>query len=190
MTEAPVRADARRNRDRLLAAAREVVAEQGTDASLRDVARRAGVGIGTLYRHFGTREALLEALLQDRFERLGARADELGDRPPYEAVTTWLRELATASAATRGLPDAVLAALRDRGSALHGACDAMRSAGARLLDRAQSAGVVRSDLTPSDLLALASGLAWASGYAEEPQARLDRLFGVFETGLSGQNPES
>jgi AcrR family transcriptional regulator len=177
------RADARRNRERLLAVAEEVVVEQGTEASLRDIARRAGVGIGTLYRHFATREALLEALMQDRFVRLRARADELGDRPPYEAVVTWLRELATASAAVHGLPDAVLAALRDQGSDLHAACDAMRSAGGRLLERAQAAGVVRADLTPSDLLSLAAGLAWASDYAEDQPARLRRLFAVMETGL-------
>ncbi len=185
MPEPAGRADARLNREKLVAAAHQVVAERGTDASLRDIARRAGVGIGTFYRHFATREALLEALMQDRFDRLRARADELGAAPPYQAVLTWLRELAGESATVRGLPDAVLAALRDQDSALHTSCDAMRSAGARLIERAQSAGVVRADLTPGDLLALAAGLAWASSYADDQQARLGRLFGVIETGLAG-----
>ena len=73
------RADAQRNRELLVAAAREAFADRGTDASLRDVARSAGVGIGTLYRHFPTREALLEALVESNFEELRARADELLD---------------------------------------------------------------------------------------------------------------
>ncbi|MFC7625135.1 TetR/AcrR family transcriptional regulator [Microlunatus sp. GCM10028923] len=184
MPDPALRANARRNRERLLAAAEEVVTERGTSASLRDIARRAEVGIGTLYRHFPTREALLEALMQERFERLQARADELLGEPPYRAVVTWLRDLAAASATVHGLPDAVLSALRDRDSALHAACDGMRTAGARLLERAQSAGAIRADLTPSDLLALTAGLAWASDYAEDKEARLERLFAVMETGLA------
>lgn len=180
----PGRANARRNRERLLSVAEEVVAERGTSASLRDIARRAEVGIGTLYRHFPTREALLEALLQERFERLQSRADELVGEPPYQAIVTWLRDLAAASATANGLPDAVLSALQDQDSALHTACDAMRGAGARLLERAQSVGAVRTDLTPSDLLALTAGLAWASDYADDKEARLDRLFAVMETGLA------
>src|SRR3954452_2753784 len=88
----PMRADARRNVERLLAVAKETFAERGADAPLEEIARRAGVGIGTLYRHFPTREALLEALLRDSFEPLRAEADRLLTSPsPGDALDAWLR---------------------------------------------------------------------------------------------------
>jgi AcrR family transcriptional regulator len=89
-----MRADARRNHERLLAEARAAFAAHGTDASLEDVARRAGVGIGTLYRHFPTRHALLSAVFEDAVSDLLARSRELLDAPePCTALVTWLREI-------------------------------------------------------------------------------------------------
>ncbi|WP_309111514.1 helix-turn-helix domain-containing protein [Saccharothrix sp.] len=164
------RADARRNHDLIVSVAAEAFAEHGVDTSLRDIARRAGVGIGTLYRHFPTREALVEALLRQRFDRLRARAEELADQPPAEALARWLTDVATGSATYRGLPESVLAALRDETSELHGSCVAMRAAGAELLARAQEEGLVAAGVTPEEVLALAAGLAWAgdrSGIAVE-----------------------
>ena len=182
----PVRADARRNRETVLAAARTAFAEQGTEASLRDVARRAGVGIGTLYRHFPTREALLEAMLGDDFDRLRARAEELAEGPPRAGLLTWLRELAAGQRAVKGLPDSVMAALRDEDSGLHASCQAMRDAGGRLLRKAQDAGDVRTDLTPGEMLALVAGAAWASGYAADPDAMLERLVGLATEGIGAR----
>src|ERR1700677_1307593 len=119
-----MRADARRNYDVLLSVAAQCFAEQGTDASLRDVARKAGVGIGTLYRHFPTREALLEAVLGSRFDRLRERADELAATAssPQQALGDWLAEFAAGSVTYRGLPNEVMSALHDRESPLHASC--------------------------------------------------------------------
>src|SRR5688572_32472849 len=107
------RSDARRNYDHLIAVARATFAENGTEASLREVARRAGVGIGTLYRHFPTREALLEALLGDGFEALRAEAVTSLDAPdPGEALAEWLRAFGIASTRYEGLPASVMEALQ------------------------------------------------------------------------------
>jgi AcrR family transcriptional regulator len=180
------RADARRNYELLLTHARNAFAEHGTEASLRDVARRAGVGIGTLYRHFPTRDALLEAVLRDGFDRLRERADTLtaASLAPRDALLEWLRELATGSSTYRGLPESVLAALRDKSSPLHAACSAMRTAGSRLLDRAQRSGAVRTGITVDEMLALAAGIAWASEQSVDRSDTLSRLLSIAMFGLS------
>src|SRR3954452_2756992 len=99
------RADARRNHERLLVAAHEVFGKEGSESSLREIARRAGVGIGTLYRHFPTREALLEALLRDNVERLRDRADQLARTISAErALVTWLHEFVDSANSYRGMP--------------------------------------------------------------------------------------
>src|SRR5207248_1406973 len=90
----PKRADAARNYDALLAAARDAFTERGAQASLEDIARRAGVGIGTLYRHFATRQALLEAVYYEEVEAICRAAEGLGDREPWDALTAWLRSFA------------------------------------------------------------------------------------------------
>jgi AcrR family transcriptional regulator len=156
-----VRADARKNYDRLLEVASAVATEQGADASLRDVARRAEVGLGTLYRHFPTREALLEALLRTGFDELTARADELGaSRPAGDALVSWLREFVDCATRYRGVIASMVAAIEDPESALHASCVGMRGAGSRLLAQAQAEGVARADIDPTDLYALAGALAW------------------------------
>ena len=156
-----MRADARKNYDQLLVVAREVVTEEGVEASLRDVARRAGVGLATLYRHFPTREALLEALLRAGFDQLAARAGEC------VAVATGYR----------GVTTLMVAAIEDPGSALHASCVAMREAGTRLLTRAQTAGGARAGIDGTDLFALIGALAWLG---DQPAlvARADHLFDV------------
>ncbi|MFI5998503.1 TetR/AcrR family transcriptional regulator [Streptomyces sp. NPDC051362] len=180
-----IRANARRNRELLLAAAREAIAAHGTEASLRDIARRAGVGIGTLYRHFPTREALLEALLNDNFDTLRVRAEALLSSPaPGEALLTWLSEMAAGSATYQGLPDSIMNALADEESGLHASCAQMRSAGGRLLDRAQQAGSVRSDLTVLEVISLALGLAWAAERSVDPTDLVERLLSTAMYGLA------
>jgi AcrR family transcriptional regulator len=178
MAEAPsaLRANVRRNHERLMESARAAFAEQGTEVSLREVARRAGVGIGTLYRHFPTRETLLEALLRDRFEDLRDEASRLQRTlPPFEALNTWLRSFARGSAQVRGLPESVLVSLQDEGSGLHSACETMRSAGAALLSAAQRSGVVRADVTATELYTLATGIAWAATHVPTDPDLRDRL---------------
>jgi AcrR family transcriptional regulator len=177
------RGDARRNHAELMTAARAVVAEQGTDASLREVARRAGVGIGTLYRHFPTREALLEALLGDGFDRLTGRAGELLDAPDAgAALVTWLRELAFGSSIYKGLPGSVMEALHDPGSRLHASCTGIRTAVTDLLTRAQESGQIRADLRAEELLAAVNAMAWAADQADSPA---DRYLTLLVEGLTG-----
>ncbi|MEE1822247.1 TetR/AcrR family transcriptional regulator [Streptomyces sp. BE20] len=179
------RADARRNRDRVLEVAAEVVAEQGAQASLRDVARRADVGLGTLYRHFPTRDALLEALLRRRFELLADRADALAVAgPPERALRVWLHEFTLGAGAYQGLSTALLATLGDPGSPLHAACLTMRRACGRLLSAAQRDGLVRADVDAVDLFALANALAWIADQAPSLAERRDRLFGLVLDGLA------
>jgi AcrR family transcriptional regulator len=181
----PTRTDARRNYDQLLTAARDTFTEQGTDASLREVARRAGVGIGTLYRHFPTREALLEALLRDGFDTLRGRAVELlAARDPGDALVTWLGELATGSARYEGLPASVMGALRDPDSRLHASCDALRTGAADLLARAQRSGQVRPDLSAAELLAAVSAMAWAARQAPRRADFGDRFLSLLVEGLA------
>lgn len=178
---------ARRTYELLLAVAREAFAENGTDASLRDIARRADVGIGTLYRHFPTREALLEALLRKRFDELRESAQAMLAAPcpaPGEALLTWLGELSAGSSTYRGLPQSVMAALRDESSQLHASCAAMRTSAGQLLHRAQQAGAVRADVTAEELLALAAGVAWASEQSTGQTDLVHRLLSIAMHGLT------
>lgn len=182
----PVRADGRRSHEELLAAARQAFEEQGTDASLREVARRAGVSIATLYRHFPTRGALLEALLRQGFDTLRARADELlADPDPGHALVTWIGELATASTRYEGLPASVLKALHDTGSTLHSSCDGLRAGARELLARAQASGHIRADLDPGELIATVYAMAWASRQAGRV-ATGDRLLTLLVEGLAAR----
>jgi AcrR family transcriptional regulator len=156
-----MRADAKKNYDQLLAVARAVVTERGAAASLRDVARKAGVGLGTLYRHFPTREALLEALLRTFFDELTLRAGQLETSLSCEdALISWLREAVAVATNYRGVTTAMMAAIEDPNSALHTSCVTMRAAGTRLLERAQSAGRARKKIDGVDLFALVGALAW------------------------------
>ncbi len=171
-----MRADARKNYDQLLAVARDVFAEQGVDASLRDVARKAGVGLGTLYRHFPTREVLLETLLRASFGALAARAGELetsGDSD--EALVSWLHEIIAFTYENRGVIALMMGAIEDLDSALHASCVTLRAAGAALLARAQAEGTARADLNGAELFDLIAALAWLR---EQPShaPRADRIF--------------
>ncbi|RSS47093.1 TetR/AcrR family transcriptional regulator [Streptomyces sp. WAC08241] len=173
-----MRADARRNRDHLLTVARPAVVEHGIDVSMRDVARRAGVGLATLLRHFPTREALMEALLHESFEELTARAhDSAASRAPADALVTWVRECVAWTTEYRGVTVLMAAAIEDPDSALHTSCVALRAAGAGLLLRAQEAGAARDDLDGEDLFALIAMLAW-TGDQPALASRADRLLHV------------
>lgn len=178
-----MRADARKNRDHLLAVARVVVAEQGADASLRDIARRADVGLPTLYRHFPTREALLDSLLRAGFHELAGQAAELEtSSSPEDALVTWLRDCVAVAREYRGITELMVAAIEDPGSALHASCVTMRAAGARLLARAQAAGAARADMDGTDLFALVAALAWL-GDQSTLALRADHLFGMITSAI-------
>ena len=180
-----MRADARKNYDQLLAVAGDVVTEQGAEASLRDVARRAGVGLGTLYRHFPSREALLDALLRTSFDELAALADELeASSSPRDALVVWLRDCVAMATRYRGVTEMMVAAIEDPESALHASCVGMRAAGARLLGRAQAAGAARADLDGTDLFALVGALSWIGDQAALAP-RAGHLFDVVADAILG-----
>ncbi|KIF77403.1 TetR family transcriptional regulator [Streptomyces sp. 150FB] len=179
------RADAQRNYERVLAVARAVMDEEGTQASLRDIARRAGVGLGTLYRHFPTRDALLEALLRQGFDRLAEKARTLADeRAADEAMAEWLRDFVANSNTYRGLPASMMATLADEDSSLHASCLAMREAAGGLLKRAQKSGDIRPDIDATDLFALVNAVGWIAEQAPSLAARRERLLALVMDGLA------
>ncbi|MCM1976753.1 MULTISPECIES: TetR/AcrR family transcriptional regulator [Streptomyces] len=179
-----MRADARRNHERLLAEARAAFAEHGTEASLEDVARRAGVGIGTLYRHFPNRHALLSAVFEDAVSELLDRARELRAAPePCAALVTWLREMVRHASEYRGLSRALMAATQDDSSALARCSDPIRQAGTELLSRAQRAGTVREDVAIGDLLQLTHAIALAAEATPGDEELADRLLMLTLRGL-------
>ena len=182
LTQRPMRADARRNYERLLAAARTAFTEHGADASLDDIARRAGVGPGTLYRHFPTRQALLEAVYIDGVEAVCNRAYELLEaEPPGEALAAWMRAMADYVATKRGLAMALVASLGEERSELFASCkEAMVAAGTAVLDAAKEAGAVRPDTDIKDVLRLVHGISAATERAPEDA---DRLLSLVLDGL-------
>ncbi|MFE6944267.1 TetR/AcrR family transcriptional regulator [Streptomyces chartreusis] len=179
-----MRADARRNHERLLTEARSAFAEHGTDASLEDVARRAGVGIGTLYRHFPNRDALLSAVFEEAAGDLLARSRELLRSPePCAALVTWLREMVTHAGEYRGLARSLMSVSDDDTSALARCSGPIRQAGGALLSRAQEAGTVRPDVAVTDLLQLTHAIALAAEQTPDDPDLADRLLHLTLRGL-------
>jgi AcrR family transcriptional regulator len=173
-TKRPMRADARRNYDKLVAAARAVFAEDGTSAPLEDVAERAGVGIGTLYRHFPTRQSLLEAVYLDEVQAIAQAAADFAGQPPWEALSQWLRKYVGFAGTKRALTEALLEADPDSDVLL--ACrTAILDAGNSLLERAQRAGVVRPDTNFLDVGRMISGIAVVPTVDAEQKERLIEL---------------
>jgi AcrR family transcriptional regulator len=153
------RADAQRNYEALVRAGAELVAEHGPDLPFEEVARVAGVGKGTLYRHFPTRDHLIAAVLRDRFDRLAKEADELLETAdPSAGVDRWLRSFDRIPARFRGLSARVSEGLADEASAVSTACIPMKASFSELLRRAQESGVVRGDIEPVELLSVVAAL--------------------------------
>ncbi len=156
----PLRADARRNRERILVAAREVFAEAGRDVQMPEVARAAGVGVGTLYRHFPAKEDLVRALVRDKVQAGIATAREaLTREDPWEAIEWLVHQSAAKMAASRGLRDAMSGI--DFGDENPWNTDEARRCAAAVLDRARDASAISADLTVDDWQALMCGLAAA-----------------------------
>ena len=142
----PKRADARRNYEKVLAAAREAFAEGGESTALEEIARRAGVGIGTLYRHFPNRQALLEALYVGEVEEVCRSAAELDGADPWEALTSWFERFIAYIGTKQALAAELLNYLDQDASLFQVSRTALFEAGEPLLKRAQEAGVVRPDV--------------------------------------------
>jgi AcrR family transcriptional regulator len=155
----PKRADARRNRERVLAAAREAFAAGGESTALEEVARRAGVGIGTLYRHFPNRQALLEALYVNEVEQVCRTASELADADPWQAFNGWFERLIGYLITKRALAAELLKYL-DADAPLFKECrTGLYAAGEPLLERAQNAGAVRPDVEFSQVMQMVVGIS-------------------------------
>jgi AcrR family transcriptional regulator len=188
-SQRPMRADARRNWDLLLAAANTAFATHGVNASLEDIARHAGVGIGTLYRHFPTRLALAEAVYQNQIETLCAGAERLLDAPsPTEALAEWLRALVVFGATKRGVAEFLKTAMQTEGSNLAWCKEALRAAGGALLARAQQSGEVRTDIQISDLLGLAHAISWAAEQTPDDADRSERMLALLMDALRCRKP--
>ena len=164
------RCDAARNRDRLLEAASDAFAERGVDASLEDIAKRAGVGIGTLYRHFPTRDALVEGVYRHNVEMLCAGADELrATLPPDEALAQWMQRFVAYVASKKGLATylkSVVSADSDLFVSTH---DKVRTTISSLVDEAAAAGAIRDGVEGMDLLRALSGVCLMSDQPGGPE---------------------
>lgn len=183
----PMRADAQRNYAKLLAAASAAFASRGADdVSLEEIARRAGVGIGTLYRHFPARQDLLEAVYRDQVESLRARAAELRDtQPPGEALAAFLRALVRFGSTKRSMTSALLATLGTDSELLSSCATVIRGSAESLLERAQRAGVVRPDADVGDLVRLVHAVSIAAEKSPDP-AQADRMLALVLDGLRPQ----
>ncbi|MFF9364861.1 TetR/AcrR family transcriptional regulator [Streptomyces griseoluteus] len=185
----PMRADARRNRERLLTAAASAFAEHGESASLDDIARRAGVGSGTLYRHFPTRQALLEAAYSARVDALGERGEELSRAlPPGEALTEWLHEVCVATIQVRGLKSLLGSAATD--APLTACGTVVYGTATRLVRSAQEEGTLRPDITPAELLRLAHGIASAAELGGGEAREIGRYLGWLLDGVRQRPPHA
>ena len=155
----PKRADARRNYDKVLAAAREAFAEEGESTALEEIARRAGVGIGTLYRNFPNRQALLEALYVEEVEKMAVTPAELEGADPWEALNAWFDRFISYVGTKRALM-AELQNYLEPDAELFRVCRAsLFESGEPLLKRAQDAGLVRPDVTITDVIQMVVGIA-------------------------------
>jgi AcrR family transcriptional regulator len=184
------RSDALRNRELLLAAAKAVFSAGGPDASLEAVARRADVGIGTLYRHFPTREALYEAVYRHEVEQLSELAEELkSEASPVEALRRWLRSNVEFVATKKGMSAALALAAQTNSELMAFSYERLTKAVGALLDRAVAAGDIRGDVGPEDLLRALIGMCYLH---DQPgwQTSVVRLLDVFVDGLRVQSGAS
>jgi AcrR family transcriptional regulator len=179
------RADARRNYDRLLKAAGDAFAERGADdVSLEEIARRAGVGIGTLYRHFPARQALLEAVFQDQVDGLDALAAKLlTAESPADALAEWVRAFVAFGRTKRSLSTALVATLGKQSELLSACSMTLRNRTDQLLGRAQQAGLARPDVKSADILRLTHGMIMATDTAPTDAGQADRLLALVIDGL-------
>lgn len=181
----PRRADARRNYDQLVEQAKIAFAEFGVDAPLDEIARRAGVASGTLYRHFPTRLALVEVVLAEQITALADLGRELLTADDeFDALSTWLRATLTHALTYRGLAAAVMNSALDHGNDLVSAWHAeIFEVGAALLTRARQSGAITAEADDADVLKMVGAIAWAAQDAQDRPAQADRLLALLVNGL-------
>ena len=177
------RADSVRNRERLLKAAARILGTGGADASLEAVAKRAGVGIGTLYRHFPTREALFEAVYRHEVDEVAQLAEQMGqESSPVDALRQWLRAIVKLVATKKGMLAALALAADGRSDLYAYSAERLSKAIGTLLQRATKAGQIRADITPEELLRALIGLCYSYDRPDW-QEPVTRLLDVFVDGL-------
>ncbi len=185
----PLRSDARRNRERLLEAARAAFAADGLSVPLDEIARRAGVGPGTLYRHFPAKEALFEAVLQDRLQRLADEARALRDQPdPGEALLGFIDRLVAEGALKKDLVDALASAGTEISAGLAKTGAQIRAAIHDLLVRAQASGTIRDDIDVDDLMTIVASMLFALRRRPAQAADPRRAVAVLRDGLRAGPP--
>ncbi len=157
----PLRVDAQRNYDKLVLAAREAFRERGSDASLDDIAKRAGVGPGTLYRHFPTRDALIDAMMRDWSERINADSEEIAasDLPAREALTTWFAKFVENVGIYQGAAAKVMSAMDDPSSPIYRKCQVLVAANEKVLARARELDALRDGVEAREVMRIVSGVA-------------------------------
>jgi AcrR family transcriptional regulator len=180
LVERPKRADARRNYDKLIGAARDAFAEHGTSASLEEVARRAGVGIGTLYRHFPSRQDLLEAVYVEEVAEVCQSVDQLAGLGPWEALSAWLHNVVSYVARKHALAEELWNYLDRDAEVFRGCRTALFAAGEPLLERAQEAGAVRPDANLDDILQIVGGIG---KNPTTPPEQMERVLDIALDGL-------
>jgi AcrR family transcriptional regulator len=188
-TDRSIRADARRNRERLLQAATEAFAEAGTDVSLEAIAKRAGVGIGTLYRHFPSRAALVEAAYRSEVDHLCAAAGELlAEHPPDVALAEWMDRYVGYGAAKRGMADALQSVVASKSDLYAESRARILEAIGALLDAGVAAGTIRSDVDAEDVMR-SMGAVWLMPddrlWAEQARKTLGLLMDGLRHGAAG-----
>ncbi|NIY62992.1 TetR/AcrR family transcriptional regulator [Streptomyces malaysiensis] len=180
----PLRADAQRNREKILSAAVRIFAEEGLNAHLERIAKEAGVGTGTLYRNFPTRELLIEAAYRNELARLCDAAPELlATLPPREAMRVWLGRFMDYANAKLGMADALRGVVASGVNPYAQSHGMIQDALSLLMDAAVTAGVIRSDISATDMFAALTGIALASGKPEQRE-QADRLLDLTLDGLS------
>ncbi len=193
IAQRPRRADGRRNYDAILAAARKAFETDGSEASLENIAAQAGVAIGTLYRHFPARASLVEAATRDGLADLVAHAERLASSPdPLLALSEWMEQAVRHFSTFRGLVGILAQSMYDEGTPSHAMCSAMHHGGADLLRAAQTAGLVRADLTPDELFDILSGVAWVREQSLPSPSGRDgspRLLRLVLEGITTRPPE-
>jgi AcrR family transcriptional regulator len=183
----PKRADARRNYEKVVAAARDAFADGGASTSLEEIARRAQVGIGTLYRHFPTRQALLEAVYVDEVEELCRPAADLAELPPWEALVAWLHRFVAYLATKQALAGELLNYVERDADVFKNSRAALYAAGGPLLERAQDARVVRTDTDLTEVIQMVGGIAKIP--SSEP-AQIDHILEMALDGLRYRPPNA
>lgn len=174
--ERPLRRDAERNRQRILRAAGEVFTQRGLDATLDDVARQAGVGVGTVYRRFPDKETLIGELFQDRIDAIVAVAEEACAAPdPWQALVSFLEYATATMAGDLGLRQLMMFATHGRDRVCY-AREKMRPVVGKLVERAQAAGALRDDFSGTDLPIISYMLASAAEYASPVQPEVWRRY--------------